>query len=228
MATCTFNDLLNDFAKGLNLTRNSAVIGVVAGATMPDDLWHEQVVGLLNQAIEWVWTDEDPRFAWPCTLLTNSAITVSGNTISPSQVSNSEWVSFWYSDPRIPWATVTSGWFDYCQYTPPVSVTWDGQNFYVQDNTLTGPTFAFYRAPTPQGVFALASTNPTYATPTVPDFFRDAIVFYALSNWHRQHDNNEAADRNEKRFDDWFYRAKAAVLNDDSRAPWGDNVVIAD
>lgn len=219
----TFATLLNDYAAALGRTRNSSV------ATVPDNLWHEQAVNFINQGLRWAWADEDEYFAWPQTLTPAASVTVTSGVIAWSEVGNSDWVSFWRTDPRVPPSNIIPA-VPYYGYgigndVPPVPVTWDGTQFNVQDTSVSTPVFAFYRTAVPQGTFALAAANPTYATPTVADFFRDAVVKYAVSEYLDSMASEARSRRFKEKAEEWFQGNKACILNSDAGYPWKGNVI---
>jgi hypothetical protein len=227
MSSVTFNTLLNDYARFLGRTRNSSVATDVN--PVPDDFWHETAVGHLNNAIRWAWSMDDSRFVWPQTLTSSATVPVTGGIIAWSDVGNSDWVSFWQSDPRLPPSNVIPGipyyYWGWCPTVPPVPVTWDGTQFNVQDSSIAGPVFAFYRTAVPQGTFALANTDPTYATPTLPDFFRDAVVRYAVAEYLSVPGSQDRETSFRQKALDWYDSNKASILNSDAGYPWQGNII---
>ncbi len=223
MATCTFADLLNDFTAELNLTRLAGV------GNPPDDLWTQRAVTkFINTALRWAWSDDDPRFIWPQTLTNNSAVPVTNGVITWASVASADWVSFWQTDPRVPATSVYPvvpywGWA-IGNNVAPVPVSWDGTQFNVQSTGNPATIFAFYRTPVPQGTFALASSAPTYATPTLPDFFRDAVVKYAVAEYYST-TGSDAEQKYRAQAFDWFDSNKASIINSDAMYPWQGNII---
>lgn len=219
----TFNDLLNQTAFYMGWTRNASV------DTVPTDRQMEQLVNAVNTAIRWAWGMDDSRFAWPQTLTAASSVTVTDGVIAWADVGSSDWVSFWRSDPRVPPSNIIPaipfyGWgFD--MNVPPVPVMWDGTQFNVQDSSVTSPVFAFYRTATPQGTFALSATNPTYTTPTVPDFFKDPVCRYATAELLSVLASADREQQFRGKAVDWYDSNKASILNSDAGYPWHGNVI---
>ncbi len=220
--TVTFADLLNDFAAELNLTRLATV------GTVPNDLWTQRAVNFLNRSLRWAWSDDDQRFIWPQTLTNSSTVPITNNIIAWSDVSFSDWVSFWQTDPRVAPTNVFPilpywGWA-LGNAVAPVPVSWDGTQFNVQSGGSPATIFAFFRTPVPQGTFALAASSPTYATPTLPDFFRDAVVKYALAEYYATTGSAQEQDYRARAVD-WYDSNKAAITNSDAAYPWQGNVI---
>ena len=217
--TVTFADLLNQLAIDCGMSRNASV------GTVPGDLWHQQACEFLNRALRWVWSADDPYFAWPVTVTSSAAITVTNGVIAASAVGSSDWVSFWRSDPRLPTVNITSGWplFPVIQ---PVPVKWDGTSYYVQDSSVGSPVFAFWKTAVPQGTFVLAGSSPTYATPTVPSFFFDPVLYFALAEYYRMKNAFDLMAGARKLANEWMDGQKAAVLNSDAMQPWRGNVIV--
>jgi hypothetical protein len=197
--------------------------------TAPGNDWTEQAVNLINRAIRWAWLGDDPFFAWPQTLTVNAAVAVATDIIAWSEVSSSDWVSFWRSDPRVaPDNTIPAvpySGYGFGGAVPPVPVTWDGTQFNVQDTSVGTPVFAFYRTAVPQGTFVLAASNPTYATPTVPDFFRDAVVNYAAAEYFDTAGEEVRGARFRAKAEAWEGAKKAGILNSEAGYPWKGNVI---
>lgn len=219
----TFAALLNDYAATQGRTRNASV------GTVPNDMWHEQAVNFLNRALRWAWAGDDPFFAWPQTLTTNASVTVTAGVIAWSAVGSSDWASFWRTDPRVPPSNIIPA-VPYLGYgmgnnVPPVPVTWDGAQFNVQDTGVSTPVFAFYRSAVPQGTFALAATNPTYATPTCADFFRDAVVNYAAAEYFDSLAVDARGQRYRSKALEWYDSNKASILNSEAGYPWRGNII---
>ncbi len=227
MANITFADLLNDFAAELNETRDSGV-AAATGVTVPNDLWTQRAVNFLNRGLRWAWSDDDERFAWPQTITSSASIPVTNGVITWAAVSNTDWVSFWQTDPRV---IPTSG-FPLLPYwgwaidngVPPVPVMWDGTQFNVQQGGAPATVFAFYRSPVPQGTFALAATSPTYATPTIPAFFRESVVKYALAELYMTTGSSQENTYRGAAIE-WYSSNKAAIINTDAGTPWQGNIV---
>ncbi len=222
----TFADLLNDFAAELNLTRTTAV--AVSPITVPGDLWTQRAVAFINRALRWAWIDDDPRFIWPQTVTVDASVAVVNNIIAWSEVGNSDWVSFWQSDPRIAGGSVYPsmpyyGWA-YGPNVPPVPVTWDGAQFNIQAPGYPATIFAFYRAAVPQGTFVVAASSPTYVTPTVPSFFRDAVVKYAVAEYYASTGSSQELDYRAQALT-WYTAQKASILNSDAATPWLGNII---
>jgi len=212
--TVTFAELLNRLA--IKSDRSRSV------GTSPDDAWHEKAVSSINYGIRKCWVGDDPYFAWPATVTSNASIAVTAGIIAPADMSYPNWASFHTSDPRPSSATYAT--------SKPVRVKWDGTNYYVQDPAVGSTVFAFWRTATPQGTFALAATSPDYATPLVPSFFLDPIIYFARAD---QTDTANATDLNGNKIglgDFWIENQKAALFascsNNDSPLPWRNNIVI--
>lgn len=212
--TVTFREILNELAQREGLNFNPSV----ATATLTDETRIANAVMRVNSALRWIWICDDALFAWPATISTASSVTITSGVITWAAVSNSNWVSFWESDPRINASTGVT--------VNPIPVMWDGTQFKIQSSTASTPCFAFYRAACPQGTYvAGAATDGTkYATPTVPEQFLDPVLRYAHAEFLANHQAPELAAVEMQRAINWMEGRKGAILDGKAELPWADNI----
>lgn len=182
-----------------------------------------QSVYFVNTALRWAWQDNE-SFAWPQTLWHNDAVVVTNGVIGWTEVNSSDWVSFWRTDPRLPAGNIFPGipylnW-GYNRTVPPVPVTWDGYQFNVQDSSISTPVFAFYRTAVPQATYGGSYTA------TVPTFFRDPVVRYAVAEYFASIASLDREATFRTKALDWFDSNKASMLNSDAGIPWAGNIIL--
>lgn len=190
MATATFKNVYDE-----------AVI--IAGASFD--------YTLLNRALRWIWRTDDPMFAWPETVSSSTSITITNGVIAWSAVSNSDWCSFWESDPSV----YTPG---FALVVNDVPVTWDGVQFRTQSATATSPCFAYYRATVPQG------TSATDVSTTIPLEMKDILIEYAFYLYSRSIRSMDVATSARNLAQELLEGRKAGLLNANSRFPWVQNI----
>lgn len=183
-----------------------------------------QSVYFVNLALRWAWGMDDSTFAWPQTLTSSSTVPVTSGVIAWTDVGSSDWVSFWRTDPRLPAGNIFPGipylnW-GYNRTVPPVPVTWDGYQFNVQDSSISTPVFAFYRTAVPQATYGGSYTA------TVPTFFRDPVVRYAVAEYFASIASLDREATFRAKALDWFDSNKASILNSDAGCPWTGNVIL--
>lgn len=123
----------------------------------------KQYVSALNQALRWVWRDDNPRFAFPFSV-SSDTVTVTDGAIALSDLGDGTWCSLWSTDPR----PANSG-------ARPIHAT-VGLDA-VHPVTAETSVFAFFRTAVPQATYA---TDATYDTPEVPDILQDILPLKAM------------------------------------------------
>lgn len=124
-----------------------------------------QLVTKVNEALEWWWKRQFPKFAWPETVDSDSSVSVTSGLISLSDLGEGSGCALFTSDPRP--ATSTAQPLQFV-------ISEDGVHPLCTELTTV---FAFYRTACPQITYAAASL---YATPAnIPNVCLRPVVLYA-------------------------------------------------